>query len=185
VFSKLPEEAIHQTSIRSRRVDVEEAIAEAICRPLSTTPSMSSSLPSVSLLMDHSANNSINIDAPLSPASISHALCKIGFDCIDYLTATQDDFGPEPPRVSPNTNSTSNYPVYTSPLLEDLNDSDWKTGLAAAVCGKRTAALERRRALSRSTSQVDIMDTMSTIANNDPWFEAFDRLARWDEVAYR
>ncbi|KAF9359153.1 hypothetical protein BGX26_013006 [Mortierella sp. AD094] len=180
IFSKLPEDPTPPTNIRNKRIDI-----ETIDRPSSTTPSLSSSLPGVSLLMDPGATNGINIKTPLSPASISHALCKIGFDCIDYLTATQDELAPEPPRASPNTNGTPNHPVYTSPMLEDLNDSDWRTGLAAAVCGKRTVALERKRALSRSTSQVDIMDTTATAPNNDPWFEALDRLARWDEVAYR
>ncbi|KAF9999512.1 hypothetical protein BGZ80_003323 [Entomortierella chlamydospora] len=180
IFSKLPENPTPPTNIRNKRTDI-----ETIDRPSSTTPSLSSSLPGVSLLMDASVTNDIDIKTPLSPARISHALCKIGFDCIDYLTATQDELAPEPPRASPNTNGTHNRPVYTSPMLEDLDDSDWRRGLAAAVCGKRTAALERKRALSRSTSQVDIMDITTTAPNNGPWFEALDRLARWDEVAYR
>ncbi|KAG0277695.1 hypothetical protein BGZ95_005508 [Linnemannia exigua] len=175
--------------------------------------------------------------APLSPASLSHALCKIGFDCIDYFTATQlddddDDYNntsaasrkhkPQTPTSSPAGGATY-PPTYTNPMLDELTESDWRTGLAAAVCGKRTAALERKRALSRTMSQDEFLsggaNTMSppiapltasniaaasavessrTIDTNDvegnttdhrrkrdPWFEALDRLARWDEVAYR
>ncbi|KAF9906033.1 hypothetical protein EC991_001115 [Linnemannia zychae] len=187
--------------------------------------------------------------APLSPASLSHALCKFGFDCIDYFTATQLDdddddnhtttpaasaAGPQNQQPQPPTSST-NPSVYTNPMLDELTDSNWRTGLAAAVCGKRTAALERKRALSRTMSQDEFMsaggggasaktsfsiapltaadiatatvqfessrtkntDTSGVIVNEeegnstdrrrkrDPWFEALDRLARWDEVAYR
>ncbi|KAF9135754.1 hypothetical protein BGW39_000624 [Mortierella sp. 14UC] len=206
--------------------------------------------------------NNINQDAmmastlgPLSPASLSHALCKIGFDCIDYFTATQLDDDddeddtvdaagrtkqrqPQTPTSSPTAETT--YSVYTNPMLDELTDSDWRTGLAAAVCGKRTAALERKRVLSRTMSQeflsaggvsggvkalssssssssiapltaaniataavefessgTNNTDTNGVISNEeegnsadrrrkrDPWFEALDRLARWDEVAYR
>ncbi|KAF9438647.1 hypothetical protein BGZ76_006208 [Entomortierella beljakovae] len=175
VFTKYHDEPKPQT-IAQRR------LAENIERPSSTTPSLSSSLPGVSLLTDSNVSESYIIKKPLSPGRISHAFCMIGFDCIDYLTATQEDSTPEPPKVSSNTNKTSDYPVYTSPMLEDLNDSDY---FAAAVCGKRTAALERKRALSRTTSQVDVADATSNTSNNDPWFQALDRLARWDEVAYR
>lgn len=108
-------------------------------------------------------------------------------------------------------------------MLDELTDSDWRTGLAAAVCGKRTAALERKRVLSRTMSQdelfssgngmaptalapltavniasVTVVESKNSATNNensadptdrrrkrDPWFEALDRLARWDEVAYR
>ncbi|KAF9209509.1 hypothetical protein BGZ49_003623 [Haplosporangium sp. Z 27] len=181
IFSKLPEEPTPRINTPRKGFEVEKATAETIDQSLSLT----SSLPTVPLLMDHIATaNDINIEAPLSPASISHALCKIGFDCIDYITATQDELVPEPPKMSSNSNNTASRPVYTSPMLEDLHDSDWRTGLAAAVCGKRTAALERRRALSRTSSQVDIMEVGVT-TDNDPWFEAIERLARWDEVAYR
>ncbi|KAG0374910.1 hypothetical protein BGX24_009772 [Mortierella sp. AD032] len=180
--------------------------------------------------------------APLSPASLSHALCKFGFDCIDYFTATQLDdddddnntfaasrkHKPQTPTSSPSPTAgggggTTYPPVYTNPMLDELTESDWRTGLAAAVCGKRTAALERKRVLSRTMSQDEFLpggaNTMSppiapltasniaaasaaessrnTDANDvegntadrrrkrDPWFEALDRLARWDEVAYR
>ncbi|KAG0297015.1 hypothetical protein BGZ96_007899 [Linnemannia gamsii] len=164
--------------------------------------------------------------APLSPASLSHALCNFGFDCIDYFIATQlddDDEDTKPPTPTPSPAVAACPPVYTSPMLDELTDSDWRTGLAAAVCGKRTAALERRRALSRTMSQDEFLSsgngmaptalaplTAANIASvtdvesknsatndensanstdrrrkRDPWFEALDRLARWDEVAYR
>ncbi|KAF8933484.1 hypothetical protein EDD21DRAFT_379156 [Dissophora ornata] len=160
------------------------AIPERISRSTSNTPSLSSSLPD-------SLNNAKGGDAllmPLSPGNISHAFCKIGFDCIDYFTATQDDLASEPPKPSASPNNTQNTaqdPAYTSRMLEDLSDSDWRTGLAAAVCGKRTAALERKRALSRTLSQEDVVATTTTDTSKEHWFETLDRLARWDEVAYR
>ncbi|KAG0064389.1 hypothetical protein BGZ89_009136 [Linnemannia elongata] len=167
--------------------------------------------------------------APLSPATLSHALCKFGFDCIDYFTATalddDNDDDTKPPTPTPSPAASAYPPVYTSPMLDELTDSDWRTGLAAAVCGKRTAALERKRVLSRTMSQDEFFSSSSengmdmsplaplTAANiatvtavvesnnsttndeevnptdrprkRDPWFEALDRLARWDEVAYR
>ncbi|KAG0270887.1 hypothetical protein BGZ97_011393, partial [Linnemannia gamsii] len=76
--------------------------------------------------------------APLSPASLSHALCKFGFDCIDYFTATQldddddDTKDKKPPTPTPSPAAAAYTPVYTSPMLDELTDSDWRTGLAAA-----------------------------------------------------
>ncbi|KAF9583148.1 hypothetical protein BGW38_010141 [Lunasporangiospora selenospora] len=123
--------------------------------------------------------------AMLSPASLSHALCKFGFDCIDYFTATQEEELASEPARRPSSRLGLNGPngqtdCLHSVLAQDLN-TDWKMGLAAAVCGKRTAALERKRALSRSMSQEEILASV----NGDPWFTALDRLSRWDEVAYR
>lgn len=113
----------------------------------------------------------------VNPGRLSHALCKIGFDCIDYLTASTDDERPLPsrsPSLDPNGRSTV--------LREDELGADWRTGLAAAVCGKRTAALERKRVRSRTMSQDHLA---SYGATKDPWFETLDRLSRWDEVANR
>ncbi|KAF9106343.1 hypothetical protein BGX29_009760 [Mortierella sp. GBA35] len=164
--------------------------------------------------------------APTSPASLSHALCRFGFDCIDYFTSSHDNddndegavYGVTPTNTpAANSSATQEPPVYTSPMLDELTESDWRTGLAAAVCGKRTAALERKRALSRTMSQDEFLvetvasstadtttavgtittDSTTTVTDiattnptdrlrkRDPWFEALDRLARWDEVAYR
>lgn len=182
-----------------------------------------------SLYYNNNAQDMASTLAPLSPATLSHALCKFGFDCIDYFTATQfdddNDDDTKPPTPTPSPAASANPPVYTNPMLDELTDSDWRTGLAAAVCGKRTAALERKRALSRTMSQdefsslssgngMDVsplaplaaaniatvtaaVESNNGIANDeeanptdrprkrDPWFEALDRLARWDEVAYR
>ncbi|KAG0296580.1 hypothetical protein BGZ98_000890 [Dissophora globulifera] len=163
------------------------AIAEKETPPTSTTPFVDGGATNSNSNNNNSSNNSNKGDdvllGPLSPGVLSHALCKIGFDCIDYFTATQDDIAPELPRPSstPNTYGRS----YKSPMLEDLSESDWRTGLAAAVCGKRTAALERKRVLSRSMSQVDVVTPSAIASTNGPWFETLDRLARWDEVAYR
>ncbi|KAF9337865.1 hypothetical protein BGZ91_009201, partial [Linnemannia elongata] len=136
-----------------------------------------------------------------------------------------NDDDTKPPTPTPSPAASAYPPVYTSPMLDELTDSDWRTGLAAAVCGKRTAALERKRVLSRTMSQDEFFSSSSengmdmsplaplTAANiatvtavvesnnsttndeevnptdrprkRDPWFEALDRLARWDEVAYR
>jgi len=113
----------------------------------------------------------------VNPGRLSHALCKIGFDCIDYFTASTDDERPLPNR------SLSLDPYGRSTMLrEDEPGADWRTGLAAAVCGKRTAALERKRVRSRTMSQDHLA---SYGATRDPWFETLDRLSRWDEVAYR
>ncbi|KAF9993514.1 hypothetical protein BGZ65_010934, partial [Modicella reniformis] len=150
---------------------------------VSTTSSLASSFPETSLLTDINATSHFSnsksdeiLLPPMSPGSISHALCKIGFDCIDYFTATQDDLATEPPKPSPNSASRPND-GYTSPLLEDLTDRDWRTGLAAVVGGKRAAALERKRALSRSSSQVDV--TAATgVGSSSAWFETLDRLSR-------
>ncbi|KAF9357066.1 hypothetical protein BGX34_009615 [Mortierella sp. NVP85] len=185
IFSKLPE---NSTPARKPEHD---RVTEEIKRSVTATPSLSSSFPEASPLPGLNTTSTISIGkgdeillAPMSPGSISHALCKIGFDCIDYFTATQDDLA-EPPKPSPNSASRPTDSLhYTSPLLEDLTEKDWKTGLAAAVCGKRTAALERKRALSRSTSQVDVTAGTASVGSS-PWFETLDRLSRWDEVAYR
>ncbi|KAI1313807.1 hypothetical protein EDD11_002514 [Mortierella claussenii] len=192
IFSKLPDNPAPSSDSRNKSGVTIAAQTEKAARSTSTTPSLSSSFPGVSMLVDPNATNIHNskgegvVLAPLSPGSISHALCKIGFDCIDYFTATQDDAVPESPRPSSSPNNTSsNGPQYTSRMLEDLNEADWRTDLAAAVCGKRTAALERKRVLSRTMSQEDVVNATTTAANGDPWFETLDRLARWDEVAYR
>ncbi|KAG0355840.1 hypothetical protein BGZ54_000943, partial [Gamsiella multidivaricata] len=198
IFSKHSENPITTTpSTRSKhvagRVAAETTANEQISRSLSTTPSLSSSVPEISLLTEsrtgsNFGNNSRDDDillGPLSPGSISHALCKIGFDCIDYFTATQDDLTtsePSKPTPSPNNNNNAMKSLaYTSPVFEDLTEADWRTDLAAAVCGKRTAALERKRALSRTMSQEDVGDATVAAASNDPWFQTLDRLARWDE----
>ncbi|KAK3829503.1 MAG: hypothetical protein JOS17DRAFT_775851 [Linnemannia elongata] len=180
-----------------------------------------------SLYYNNNTQDMASTLAPLSPATLSHALCKIGFDCIDYFTATQldddNDDDAKPPTPTPSPVASAYPPVYTSPMLDELTDADWRTGLAAAVCGKRTAALERKRVLSRTMSQDEFFSSengmdMSPLApltaaniatvsavvepntsttndeeanptdrrrKRDPWFEALDRLARWDEVAYR
>ncbi|KAG0239047.1 hypothetical protein B0O80DRAFT_448433 [Mortierella sp. GBAus27b] len=187
IFPKLPENSIPSNA---RKSEQENTTAEEVKRSFTPTLTLPSSFPEAPLVTNRSTGG-ITIGkgdeivlAPMSPGSISHALCKFGFDCIDYFTATQDDLS-EPPKPSSNSASrpTDGF-GYTSPLLEDLTDRDWKTGLAAAVCGKRTAALERKRALSRSSSQVDITAGAGSIGNS-PWFETLDRLSRWDEVAYR
>ncbi|KAF9155140.1 hypothetical protein BG015_010934 [Linnemannia schmuckeri] len=201
----------------------------------SSSPSPPTNANTNSLYYNNNSQDMASTLAPLSPASLSHALCKFGFDCIDYFTATQldnddDDDTPtqkKPPTPAPSPAAASYSPIYTSPMLDELTDSDWRTGLAAAVCGKRTAALERKRVLSRTMSQEEILSpkngvdisplaplTAANIASvttaaesnsnstndddgagsanptdrrrkRDPWFEALDRLARWDEVAYR
>ncbi|KAF9919600.1 hypothetical protein FBU30_010779 [Linnemannia zychae] len=215
------------------------AISSSASAPESraTTPSNNANSNSLnSLYYNNSDMTMASTLAPLSPASLSHALCKFGFDCIDYFTSTQLDDDeddndndknnrkrirknrsqPPTPAPSPSAEASSHSaPVYTNPMLDELTDSDWRTGLAAAVCGKRTAALERKRALSRTMSQEEFLSgqgsspSSSTLApltaaniaamsssNNsatlpdrqrkrDQWFETFDRLARWDEVAYR
>ncbi|GJJ75714.1 hypothetical protein EMPS_08072 [Entomortierella parvispora] len=106
----------------------------------------------------------------MSPGLFSHALCKIGFYCIDYLTATSDEEQAFPNRC-----------VSVDPKLqEDDFGADWRTDLAAAVCGKRTAALERKRVRSRTMNQDHLASYGMT---RDPWFDTLDRLSRWDEVA--
>lgn len=113
--------------------------------------------------------------APMtSPASLSHALCSVGFNCIDYFTATRDDTLEELPSAKKNARSTPTLEFDDSSLVA----GDW----AAAVCGKRTAALERKRVLSRSASQEEVANANTGV---DPWFATLDRLSRWDEVAYR
>lgn len=212
IFSKQPEDvsAAIPTAIpnaaKSRRIKRSGPAVEDSDRIFSTT--LSSSFPS-SAPNGSSSNNNNTINsssggntkyseigiALTSPAKLSHALCKIGFDCIDYFTATQDDLVSEPPQPSPSRNSDRNNrqeTLYTSPLLHELSDSDWRTGLAAAVGGKRAAALERKRALSRTMSQEEVMASTAAITvpttygpRSDPWFQTLDRLSRWDEVAYR
>lgn len=137
---------------------------------------------------------------------LSHAICGLGFDCIDFITATRT---PEPSAASSSvsavdsdrlaqtrslTQRTSTKEVgddqgycalgqsieAESRIPEDLYEVKGVADWAAAVCGKRTAALERKRVLSRTYSQESIEQT-----NRDPWFETLDRLSRWDEVAYR
>ncbi|KAF9947499.1 hypothetical protein BGZ72_010513 [Mortierella alpina] len=210
IFSKQPEDitATAPTFIpnaaKSRRAKRSGSTVEESDRVFSTTPS--SSFPSSAPNGNNNNNNNNNTSsgntkyseigiALTSPAKLSHALCKIGFDCIDYFTATQDDLVSEPPQPSPSRNTNGNSrqePLYTSPLLNELSDSDWRTGLAAAVGGKRAAALERKRALSRTMSQEEVMATTAAVTvpttygpRNDPWFQTLDRLSRWDEVAYR
>ncbi|KAG0043288.1 hypothetical protein BGZ83_011631 [Gryganskiella cystojenkinii] len=122
----------------------------------------------------------------MSPGRISHALCKIGFDCIDYFTATTDDAldaameKQKRPRPSHRSNVSSLDPyIRSTGLRDDELNQDWQTGLAAAVGGKRTAALERKRARSRTMS----VDQLSSYGSTrDPWFETLDRLSRWDEI---
>ncbi|KAF8948598.1 hypothetical protein BGZ47_003862 [Haplosporangium gracile] len=201
----------------------------------SSSPSPSTNANTNSLYYSNNSQDMASTLAPLSPASLSHALCKFGFDCIDYFTATQldndddDDDTPtqkKPSIPAPSPAAALSSPVYTSPMLDELTDSDWRIGLAA-VYGKRTAALERKRVLSRTMSQEEFLspgngmditplvpltsvniapvtaaaESNSNSTNDDdgagsanptdrprkrdPWFEALDRLARWDEVAYR
>lgn len=110
----------------------------------------------------------------LSPASLSHALCSVGFNCIDYFTATRDD---------PMEELSSSTKIARSTPALEFDDSSLVAGdWAAAVCGKRTAALERKRVLSRSASQEEVANAITSV---DPWFATLDRLSRWDEVAYR
>ncbi|KAG0029293.1 hypothetical protein BGZ82_008036 [Podila clonocystis] len=131
----------------------------------STTPR-----PSAALTLEE--EKLISTAPMMSPASLSHALCSVGFNCIDYFTATRDD----PEELS----SSSSINRHRTPAQDGFDDSSLVAGdWAAAVCGKRTAALERKRVLSRSSSQEAVN------VNNDPWFATLDRLSRWDEVAYR
>ncbi|KAF9915706.1 hypothetical protein BX616_005586 [Lobosporangium transversale] len=191
VFSKSLDESTQPSSIPNKA----DRPLLGSSEKMSSSPSNMLSLSSSSISphpMDSGSTNlssSKGIDsllAPLSPGSIPHTLCKIGFDCIDYFTSTQDDLESEVPKPtsSPN-NPHMTGPAYTSRMLECLNEADWRTDIAAAVCGKRTAALERKRALSRTTSQEDVMATSETFASDDPWLQTLDRLARWEEVAYR
>ncbi|CAO3563538.1 unnamed protein product [Mortierella alpina] len=208
IFSKQPDvPSATPIAVKSRRVKRSGPTVEESERLFSTTPS--TSLPSSASNGNHNNNSSNNSSsssgntkyseigiALTSPAKLSHALCKIGFDCIDYFTATQDDLISEPPQpsLSRNNNRDSRQEtLYTSPLLNELSDSDWRTGLAAAVGGKRAAALERKRALSRTMSQEEVMTSTAAAisapttssSRSDPWFQTLDRLSRWDEVAYR
>ncbi|KAF9964068.1 hypothetical protein BGZ70_006982 [Mortierella alpina] len=211
IFSKQPDSlttaipTATPNAAKSRRVKRSGPTVEESDRIFSTTPSssLSSSAPNGNsdTNNNNNSNNSGNTKyseigiALTSPAKLSHALCKIGFDCIDYFTATQDDLLSEPPQpsLSRNSNRTNRQDtLYTSPLLNELSDSDWRTGLAAAVGGKRAAALERKRALSRTMSQEEVMASTAAMTaptpsgpRSDPWFQTLDRLSRWDEVAYR
>ncbi|KAF9334896.1 hypothetical protein BG006_001301 [Podila minutissima] len=127
--------------------------------------------PSAALTLEE--ESLISTAPTLSPASLSHALCSVGFNCIDYFTATKDD-----PEETSSTLSINRH--RSTPAQDGFDDSSLVAGdWAAAVCGKRTAALERKRVLSRSSSQEAVN------VNNDPWFATLDRLSRWDEVAYR
>ncbi|KAF9205055.1 hypothetical protein BGZ49_004531 [Haplosporangium sp. Z 27] len=91
--------------------------------------------------------------SPLSPGSrLSQMLCNIGFKCIDYFTPLDDEQAEE-------TGSTA---------VEDQGGY-W----AADVYGKRTAALEKRRTLSRNSSST----------SDDSWIDALERLGHWDETA--
>ncbi|KAF9570644.1 hypothetical protein EC968_001531 [Mortierella alpina] len=184
IFSKQPDDitttipTAPSTTAKSRRVKRSGPAVEDSDRTFSATPSSSSPSSAPNGNSNHN-NNGINSNSGVnskyseigialtSPAKLSHALCKIGFDCIDYFTATQDDLISEPPQPSLSRNSNRNdrqETLYTSPLLNELSDSDWRTGLAAAVGGKRAAALERKRALSRTMSQEEVMATATITA---------------------
>ncbi|KAG0346639.1 hypothetical protein BG004_001181 [Podila humilis] len=114
----------------------------------------------------------------MSPGRLSHALCSVGFNCIDYFTATQDD--------TANTSCDSEKKRDRLLSEEERLSSEAAAGdWAAAVCGKRTAALERKRVLSRTSSLEAVNSLNGTQEEIDPWFAALDRLSRWDEVAYR
>ncbi|KAF9317850.1 hypothetical protein BG003_000246 [Podila horticola] len=130
-----------------------------------------SSTPRPSAALTSEEEKLISTAPMMSPASLSHALCSVGFNCIDYFTATKDDAEELSLASSINRLRTPQDGLDDSSLVA----GDW----AAAVCGKRTAALERKRVLSRSSSQEAVNVT------NDPWFATLDRLSRWDEVAYR
>ncbi|KAI7822012.1 hypothetical protein BC939DRAFT_454488 [Gamsiella multidivaricata] len=109
---------------------------------------------------------------PTSPGGrLSHAFCNLGFSFIDYFTPIED--GPvlksgrtqQPPLLS-------QHAVDRSTEIDTANEgytSDWAT----ALCGKRTAVLERRRALSRTSSQDSNV--------SEPWLEALDRLSHWED----
>ncbi|KAG0034409.1 hypothetical protein BGZ81_004890 [Podila clonocystis] len=63
--------------------------------------------------------------------------------------------------------------ISTAPMMSPAS-------LSHALCSVGfNSALERKRVLSRSSSQEAVN------VNNDPWFATLDRLSRWDEVAYR
>ncbi|KAI8606090.1 hypothetical protein EDD21DRAFT_361988, partial [Dissophora ornata] len=117
---------------------------------------------------------------PKSPGSrLSHTLCKLGFRCIDYFTPLDDE--PEQRQSSSHVSSRYQCHAVITPMdseqtsdMDAINQGDKTADWTAALCGHRTAVLERRRALSRSTSQENGI--------SDPWYEAMDRLSRWDEV---
>ncbi|KAG0253964.1 hypothetical protein DFQ27_007110 [Actinomortierella ambigua] len=106
---------------------------------------------------------------PLSPA---RAIAGWGFNCIDYFTRTRDDDLADEIDDTPSHSQFCDVAAIEGTRVLDDCRPDF-----AAVCGKRSAALTRKRVLSRSQSQVSMTD--------DPWLEAIDRLSRWDEVAYR
>ncbi|CAO3570775.1 unnamed protein product [Mortierella alpina] len=164
---------------------------------------LSTSLPRESVPESEASGSSEVADqvvlTPMSPGgSLSHAFCSLGFSAIDYFTASEDDqasadrsttavrSGPQEGSLMEETHlsacSTTSDQVmeFNTTILEDQRspNADW----AAAVCGKRTAALERKRVLSRTLSQEN---GVSLNNQQDPWFETLDRLSRWDEVAYR
>ncbi|KAG0045818.1 hypothetical protein BGZ83_008956 [Gryganskiella cystojenkinii] len=129
---------------------------------------------------------------------LPHAICALGFHCVDILTASgaqEESASSTPLNHSPNAflprttatgsvrDSNSRNPIEeeaNSKIQEDVYEDKGNVDWAAAVCGKRTAALERKRVLSRTFSQESLEPV-----NHDPWFETLDRLSRWDEVAYR
>ncbi|KAF9359573.1 hypothetical protein BGX26_012017 [Mortierella sp. AD094] len=93
--------------------------------------------------------------APSSPGSkLSQMLCNIGFSWIDYFSPLDDEQAEEADAAT----------------QEGLGDY-W----AADVYGKRTAALERRRTLSRTSGLAN--------GTSDSWIEALERLGHWDETA--
>ncbi|KAF9114094.1 hypothetical protein BGX27_000147 [Mortierella sp. AM989] len=103
--------------------------------------------------------------APPSPGSrLSQILCNIGFNMIDYFMSLDDE---QESSSAPRINQTEEADTTTQ---EDQSDY-W----AAAVYSKRTAALERRRTLSRTSSQEDGV--------SDPWIEVLERLGQWGETA--
>ncbi|KAF9410690.1 hypothetical protein BGZ94_001565 [Podila epigama] len=157
-----PHAARHQRHRSARDREQLAAVATA------TTPVMATA---VALTPDEEKLITTAVPMMSPGGSISHALCSVGFNCIDYLTSSKDDYF----ESSPSSLSAANEANIATDQ-EDLS-ADW----AAAVCGKRTAALERKRVLSRSSNHSDNIDA----SNNDPWFAALDRLSRWDEVAYR
>ncbi|KAG0326472.1 hypothetical protein BGZ99_009504 [Dissophora globulifera] len=110
----------------------------------------------------------------------SQAICNIGFSCIDYFTRMTDEPMTEKSLVQNVCNVHRCKPVITpmalepdeaKPNTEDDPIADW----TAALSGRRTATVERRRALSRTVSQESGI--------SDHWYGAMDRLSRWDDAA--
>ncbi|KAG0306877.1 hypothetical protein BGZ98_001530 [Dissophora globulifera] len=174
VFAAIPQNlaATIASSVQSNRDTIDGPIRKDLCddrhqqrvsTSVTSDDAFSTSLSTESLLSLVITGNSDRFDELcLEPGNLgsrwSQAICNIGFSCIDYFTRMADEPMTEKSLVQNVCNVHRCKPVITPMALEPdeakpNNEDDPIADWTAALSGRRTATVERRRALSRTVSQ--------------------------------